>query len=389
MGAKVTHIITDLKTGGAERMLVKLLKRMDPQRIQSRVITLMDGGRLAEEIKDLGFSIQGLGMKPGRPSLRSMIRLSRLLKGERSNILQGWMYHGNLMASLGKRFSKGAPRVVWNIRQSLSDMKYEKPLTALIIRLGKRWSRNADAIIYNSRDSFQKHSTFGYASERSHVIPNGFDPDSFRPQRNKTSERKLKWGMEVEDLVIGMLGRYHEVKSYPTFLKAIRIVQSKRKSVKALLAGTHINNQNSELRQIIQELRLEDKVICLGELKEPSNFFSGIDIFCSVSAWGESFPNVLGEAMACGIPCVATRLGDIPDILGKGGLLIQPKDSEALAEQIIKLIDCGEPGRLKIGLEGRKRIIEHFTIDRIAKAYEDLYEGLCEQKEKLSQCVAS
>ena len=122
----VVFVITSLGTGGAQMMLYKLLTRIDREKFSPTVVTLIPGGMFSERIAELDVPIYDLGMRQGMPNISSLMRLRKLLRQLQPKVIQGWMYHGNLMASLGKFMSRGDATVFWSVHQSLASISAEK-----------------------------------------------------------------------------------------------------------------------------------------------------------------------------------------------------------------------------------------------------------------------
>ena len=170
---RVTHIITGLSTGGAERSLLKLLEASSELRDGARVISLRDLGTVGPHLSALGIPVSAIGVHGSLPTPAAVLRLRSQVRCTTSALLQGWMYHGNLAALAARGWLPGRVPLVWNIRHSVYSLASEKSLTALLIRLGAVLSHLPDRIIYNSRLAASQHEALGYAADRTVVIPNG------------------------------------------------------------------------------------------------------------------------------------------------------------------------------------------------------------------------
>lgn len=369
---RVVFIITGLATGGAEMMLLKLCSKLDRSRFTPCVISLSDKGIIGPRIEALGVPVYNLGMRQGSPSLAGFFRLRRLILTLRPNLIQGWMYHGNLAASL----VAGSSAVVWGIRQSLYGLDNERVLTRWVIRLGAALSRYPHAIAYNSRTSAHQHEVFGFKQSRTCIIPNGFDTEVFQPDNNVRARIRQELGLSDNTILVGLIGRYHPMKDHRNFLNAASLLRQEFPDVRFLLAGCDVNTDNSELAAMIVEYHLSDRVLLLGERKDIPQLNAALDIASSASAWGEGFANVIGEAMSCGVPCVVTDVGDSAWIVGDMGKVVMRCDPVALAAAWKSLIMLGCEGRKSLGLRARQRVIENFSLESVVKQYEDLYESL-------------
>ena len=328
---RILHIINDLQTGGAETMLLKLLSQQHHPHSDTAVLTLVDGGPIAQEIRDLGVLTYSLGLKSKSSTPGSLLRLSQFLRRFRPSLIQGWMYHGNLAALLSKTLLLSKCPVLWNIRHSLYDLRKEKGSTALCVRLGARMSRHVAGVLYNSYESASQHEVLGYRKDKTQVIPNGFDVKRFSPSRLAREELRASVNIPSGWRVVGMVGRYHPMKDHHTFLLAARRLLGLGHKVVFILAGRGVNKSNSELTTKIRDLDLLEHVRLLGEQPAVEKVFAALDIASLSSSWGESFPNVIGEAMACEVPCVATDIGDVSRVIADTGIVVPAQDPQALA----------------------------------------------------------
>lgn len=376
--SNVAHVITGLDTGGAEMMLVKLLEGGDRKRWNATVLSLRDRGTLGKRIEGLGVPVATLGLRGSVPGPGQLWGLVRQLRRIQPKLIQGWMYHGNLAATIGQTIGRRGTPVIWNIRYTLNGRSQEKPLTAVIIRLGALLSGRVARIIYNSHTSASQHAEIGYSTAGSVVIPNGFDTDRFAPSASARSTTRQRLGVANDAVLIGRIGRYHPMKDYPVFLHAAALLIRERPHVRFVLAGLGVDERNRELTDLVHALELGGKVYMLGEVHPINALMSSLDILCSSSAFGESFPNVLGEAMSSGVACVTTDVGDSAAILEKGGWVVPPNNPAALAAACRALSDLSIDERRRIGAQGRARVLSGFSLPRIVERYESLYTEVLE-----------
>ena len=370
---RICHLITGLNTGGAERMLIKLLAATDRERFQPTVISLMDRGTLGDQIEALNIPLVCIGLPQGRPTVAGGLRLLRQLRHIRPHLLQGWMYHGNLAATVGARLALWQTPVIWNIRQSLYALEHERPLTRAIIRLSAALSADPQHIVYNASISAEQHERAGFSDRHRVLIANGFNVDHYRPDRIRGAELRRQLGVGTDTLLIGMAARYHPMKDHAGLLQAAAQVIQHHPSVHFALAGTGVDDNNRPLTALIEQLGLAQQISLLGERSDMPAFFQALDLAVMSSAWGEGFPNVLGEAMACGVPCITTAVGDAPMIVGDTGLVVPAREPGSLADAIDRLIRLGDDRRHALGDAARARVIEQFALASIARQYEDLY----------------
>ena len=356
-------------------MLFKLIKKnLSSSDNQHFVVALIGKGTIGPEIEALGTPVVNLNICNYRINrlLFGLRKLVILVRKYNPNIVQGWMYHGNLAALVSARIFRSKASVLWNIRHSLYDLKEEKPITRLIIQIDAKLSSKVYSIIYNSKVSSEQHKAVGFDDRKSMIIPNGFDCEVFRPDQKKRNIMRQKIGIGDDEFIIGHAARYHPIKDHVSFLKAADMIIDRGFVARFVLAGRNVDRENLMLSQVTENIGLRNKVDFVGEQKDMPAFMNALDIF-TLSSTSEAFPNVIGEAMACGIPCVATNVGDVAYIIGDTGKVVPPADPEALATAWQEILDMGEQARKALGEKARLRIRNNFSLDEVFVAYEKLY----------------
>lgn len=376
---RVLHVINDLSIGGTEIMLEKLLSRTDRTLFDPSVISLNGVGPLGEKIRDLGIPVESLELRASVLSPFHLMRLARAARRIAPQLIQGWMYHGNLAAQIAGMFSHRPSRVVWNIRQSLSSLSDEKPATAKAIRLGARFSNWPALIVNNSQKSAVQHAALGFPAGKTVVIPNGFDTDTFVPSDEARASVRAELGVPKDTLLVGRVGRYHHTKDYPNFLRAAGLLLRDYPDIQFLVAGKNIDWNNESLRRYVQEFGLLERIHLLGERVDIPRLTAALDIAVS-SSHAEGFPNVIGEAMACAVPCVVTDVGDSGWLVGDTGRIIASQDAEALAANCGELICLSREERQQLGSAARRRINTRYSIASVARLYEALYQHILAEK---------
>ena len=377
---KVLHVITGLSSGGAERALYNILAGGLAKQFDSVVVSLRDGGVYASRLRALGVPVYELGMRSGLPGPATIARLRALVRQHRPDLIQGWMYHGNLAASLAAILAPGQPAVAWNVRHSLYQLSAEKPLTRQVIRGNRLLSSRPHAILYNSRLSREQHEAFGFSSTMGRVIANGFDTEALAPTSEQRAAARELIGIEESDVVVGHVARFHPMKDHAGFLRAALRVLERRPETRFLLLGRGVSFENPALRGIVPDA-LADRFIFLGERTDAHQLMHAMDILCMSSAWGEAFPNVLGEAMASGVPCVATDVGDSADIVGDTGRIAPPSQPDALAEALLEFLAISATERVAMGRAARQRIEARYALPAIVSQYAEMYNQLVQEKQ--------
>ena len=321
--------------------------------------------------------VHALGMSPSRPSPAALMRLRRLVRTVRPDLLQGWMYHGNLAASVARVMAIGRPGLVLNIRNSLYDISNEKPGTRAVIRAGKLVSRQPDCILYNSHVSRAQHEAFGYHAAHGAVIPNGFDTSLWRPDAVARQQMRAALGLGPCDKLVGFVGRYHPMKDIPNFLQAMAGLMAADPQVHCAIIGQDADPENPALAPYFNALPAARRHV-FGRRDDVAQLMPGCDLFC-LSSSSEAFPNVLGEAMACGLPCVATDVGDCRHVIGDTGRIVAASDPVALRQALGDMLGLADDARISLGAAARARIADQFslvaTVDRYSVIYDSLLQG--------------
>ncbi len=377
---RVLHIITSLTTGGAERALYNLLHGGLAEHFNCHIISLSDEGTLGPLISDLGVSVTSLGMRSGRPSFAGLIKLRRLVREFQPTLIQGWMYHGNLAAMLACTLASERPVLAWNIRHSLYSLNFEKIMTRQVIRANRFFSASPDAILYNSRLSRKQHEAFGFVSLNGVFIPNGIDEQKFFFSSSSRKRVRSELGIPAEAQIVGHVARLHPMKDRPVFVRAAVDLAFRHPETYFLLIGRDVSLDNEMLEQLIPA-QVRDRFHLLGERSDVYELMRVMDVFCLSSAWGEGFPNVIGEAMATNVPCVATDVGDSAAIIGDTGFVVPSRDDEALASGIEMLLTMPMAERRALGEHARARIEENYSLGAIVEQYAALYERLMSIKQ--------
>jgi|HubBroStandDraft_6_1064221.scaffolds.fasta_scaffold179438_1 glycosyltransferase involved in cell wall biosynthesis len=365
----IAHLITGLETGGAERMLARLVAAGDRSRFRTVVISLTGLGTTGRQIAEAGIDLRTLAVQRGLPDLRALFRLRTILRELRPDIVQSWLYHADLLALLA-HWLGGAPCLMWNLRAT------ETVGSGVVRPLLARFSAIPDAVIVNSLAGKRFHQKLGYRPRRWLHIPNGFDTEALRPDPERRRQGRIELGLATEAIAILLPARYHPMKDHVTFLAAAARLAAQRQEVHFCLIGTGIEPGNQALASAIATHGLGGRVSLLGERSTLDTLYPAIDIASLSSAFGEGFPNVLAEAMCCEVPCVATDTGDAALIVGETGLIVPPRDPAALAAAWDRLIAIGAHGRRALGAAARQRMLANYDLAKVVSQYEAAYETI-------------
>ena len=383
--AVVMHVITGLDMGGAERMLVKLLT---DTRHPSVVVSLRGEGVLGPQIKALGIPVHGLNLARNASIAKGISGLRQLIEQYRPAVIQSWLYAADLLAGYVAK-KQGLP-IVWNIRQSETRCRLDQWHISLNQRINARLSgRWPHSIVFCAHEALRCHQRIGYAAANAVVIPNGIDTDAFRPEPSSRHALRNQWarkGDVAATALVGIAGRYDPLKNHRRFLDVIAGLKSQSTApFRAVMIGRGIESSNAALRAMIEQKGLQDDCHLLGERHDMNAIFNALDLVLLTSD-SEGWPNVLGEAMAAGKPCVATDVGDVARVFGSTGKVVDVDDTGAFIKAVQQCLDTDEQQRKSMGAEARKRIVEHFSIAQTVKQYDGLYTSII--NERASKCAA-
>ncbi|MBG0777280.1 MAG: glycosyltransferase [Desulfovibrionaceae bacterium] len=371
---RVHHLITGLGAGGAETSLYRLLKRLDRGRFACRVTSLTPDGQLAPRIRSLRVPVDDLGLTRSTPSLSALLFFRSHLRSWKADILQTWMYHADLLGLLAG-CCNGARRVVWNLRCSSMELEHYSPMTRRVRSACALLSRFPAAVVSNSRAAVDYHRALGYRARRFEVIPNGVDSAEFRPDAEARCALRAEWGAEEGDPVFGLVARWDHMKGHDVFFRAARRVLERMPRALFVLCGEGADRDNARLARLSIEAGVRDRCRLLGRRVDVNRVTAALDVAC-LSSHGESFPNVVVEAMACGVPCAVTDVGDAALMVGDTGRVVPVRDPAALAEAMVALASLEGAERERLGRAARERAKAEYSLEAMAARYMALYEDL-------------
>jgi glycosyltransferase involved in cell wall biosynthesis len=376
---RITHVIGSLALGGAERSMCALGVRGDLQSTETRVITLLDGGPLRQSLEDQGIVVESLAMRRSVPDPFAILRLARLLRRGRPDIVVTWLDHSNVLGGLAARLAGRIP-VVWNIRHCAPMRSDARPLTRLVGWSSARLSPwLPERVVFVSQAARAMHAAAGFADDRAIVIPNGFDPAIFRP--DAAARRAIRSELHLPDdcQLVGLFGRFHPDKDHENFVRAAARIRAQAPDTRFLLCGTGIDEHNAELVGRLERAGIGQSCRLLGPRFDMPRLTASLDVQVSSSAT-EAMPRVVGEAMACGIPCVVTDVGDSALLVGRTGRTVPPGDDGALAAGCLELLRMPAAARQALGWQARQRIIESFSLDQMVHRHFALWSELARKQ---------
>jgi glycosyltransferase involved in cell wall biosynthesis len=329
------------------------------------VAVFYSGHPLEKELEDAGVPIHSLDKRGRWDTLRFFMQLLRLLRSERPEIVHGYLTEPNISGLILKPLVPGM-KMVWGVRASNMDLTQYDWLARVVFRISCWLSRHADLIIANSRAGCEYHIGQGYPRRRMIVIPNGIDTERFRPDHDARQRIRREWNVPDEEKLIGVVGRLDPMKDHATFLRAAALLARDRLDVRFVCVGNGRPRFAADLRAMGQSLGLSDRLLWVEGKDDVQAVFNALDIVVNSSRFGEGFGNAIAEAMACGVPCVVTDVGDSAWIVGDRGEVVLPNDPEALKKAIASLLDHPKYGASEV----REHIVRIASVPQLISSTE-------------------
>ncbi len=371
---RVCFFLGKLGTGGAERQYVQIASALARSGHSIRFITVYPDGQQWEALKqDDNVDLVSLFASKGKFPFRSVFHFFGSVwklrnEAARSDILYSGLHLPNLMAFFATR-GRSKPKLVWGIRAS--DMTLNRR-RAIPRSLCAWFSPKVDALISNSYAGLRYHQGLGYRVENEHVVPNGIDSAHYTFSPESRANLREELGLRESDVAIGLVARLDPMKGHESFLRAFAEVAKSRSDVKAIIVGRGGAEITQSLRFLASELGISEDVFWLGERRDLPALYSAMDVYCLSSIYGEGFPNVVGEAMSCGLPAVVTDVGDAGRIVDNAEDVVPPGESSVLAAAILRKITPG----VSREEESRELIESRYSVPAIAQATEEIFDSL-------------
>jgi glycosyltransferase involved in cell wall biosynthesis len=372
MKPTILHVITDLGSGGAERMLARLIAAATS--FEHVVVSLTDKTALAVVLRAGGIEVHGLSMRRGMPSPAAVLHLASIIRQTRPTVVQTWLYHADLVGLLAARLS-GCRAVAWNLRCSNMDFSRYRWSTRLVVRLLARLSSRPSVVLVNAQAGRDWHARLGFHPREWALVPNGIDTTLFRPNRSTRETWRDRLAISAETVLVGMVARRDPMKDHETMLAAAALAARAYPKLAFVFAGSGVSWNDPELARLADAIAAP--VHLLGECPDVPALMTALDISALSSAFGEGFPNVVAEAMATGVPCVATNVGDTAAIIGKTGRVVESRDATALSNAIATLAADGT-ARSELGRAARQRIIDLYDLPLAVARYEAIWRRIAE-----------
>lgn len=371
--SNVLYVITSLSVGGAQKALLNLVTSSISEEYKPFVLALRPVDGIRSQFEQAGIPVHELQLNRLQGLLSAPVQLWRLVREIRPDIIHGWMHHGNLLAVLAWLFAGCKPMLLWGMHHTPEAATSERLQHALVLRLGQWLSRFPDNILYVSRRSQQRHREMGYASGRSLVVANGIAVRSGTADGAR-AEVCAELGIDDATPVIGSLTRYVPEKDIPNLVEAIRLFAQAGNNACFVLAGEGMGADNPELVALLKTAGCQENVRLLGIRKDAGRLIAAMDL-ATLSSRREAFPLFLAEAMAAGVPCVATDVGDIAEFVGSTGLVVPRESPAQLAAAWAQLLGLSGTERQQLGQVAQTRIRDTYSLDTVVNLYQSIFRG--------------
>jgi len=351
---KILFLARQLNIGGAERQLVTLANELANRGHQVVIASYYPGGALSNRLDSERVRLISLGKRSRWDLLHFYLALVRLVRLERPAVLHGWMHTQNVFATLAWMLNRDV-KLFWSVR---SARLFPLTLVAKVEeRLRTLLSRFPDCIVVNSIAGLEYAVSQGIPRAKMLFIPNGIDTTLFYPDAALGRRVRAEWGIRDSGKVIGYVARFIPLKNHSLFLKAAAAIAAERPGVSFVCCGHGDPSYLKELQELSRTLGIESRVRWVQAHPDVTAMYNAFDVFCS-SSLTEGFPNVIGEAMACGRHCVVTDVGDCRSVVDGTGVVVPSNDVEALTAGLRQALAAAD----SLNLPARQRILDNFTV---------------------------
>jgi glycosyltransferase involved in cell wall biosynthesis len=373
---EVLHLATSFGRGGAELNLARLATNMDASRFSNTIVAmrLRYDGPMVQRVTQAGVRFRCLEMRAGVPDPTGFVRLLQIVREVRPQVLQTWMYHADLLGLLVGRLAR-VPVILWNVRSTLLN---HRGTARLVCRALVPLSGLPSAVVANSQAGVHVHQALGYKPKKWVWIPNSLQLTQFKPEPEARERLRRDLRLDSDAFLIGLVARFDPMKDHANFIRAGGLISAENPNTNFVLVGQALDSANEHLMSKLRAVGVENRFHLLGLRDDVARITAGLDIACSSSAYGEGTSNSVAEAMACGVPCVVTDVGDSALLVGDTGKVVPPRDPQAFANACLELIALSPQCRSALGTRARRRVERDFSIAATVARYEDLYQSFAQ-----------
>jgi len=374
---RVAFLTRSLSVGGAEVQMTTLARRLPRDEFSTGVLTFYDepGSALEAPLRQAEVPLQVLEKRGRWDLVRFSVRLARALRAFAPDIVHSYLGAPNILAAALKPALAGS-RLVWGVRESDMDFSHYDWTWRAIFRLQGVLSFVPDLIVANSRSGLDHCLAHGFRGDHASVVPNGIDVQRFRPDRQQGAALRRRWLAGRAGPLIGVTARLDAMKDHANFLEAAAKLAAANEEIRFVCIGQGEPAYTAKLQGIAQSLGLAERLVWSGHQADMPPALNALDLNLLPSAFGEGFPNAVGEAMACGVPCVVTDVGDAALVVGPAGSVVSRRDPAALAAAVERRLEAPERERQALSEAARQHIVEGFSVDAMVERTSDLYRDL-------------
>lgn len=372
---KVTFFAHSLRLGGAEVQLAALARGLDRRNFAPSLVCIHGDGELLQTVRDAGVPVQVVGKRGRFDVVGLFVRIVRALRAQTPDVVYSFLGLPNVIAGMAGPFLRDC-RIAWGVRASDMHVSERGLDWRILFALERMLAGRADAIVCNSWSGRDHLAANGFPTKAMVVQPNGIDCERHAPDAMARSRLRAELGVGDEEVVIGMVGRLDPMKDHPNFLRAAADLAAEVRQVRFICVGGGPDDYAAELRRLADELGLASRVIWTGVRTDVAALYNAFDIVTLSSRYGEGFPNVVGEAMACGLPCVVTDVGDAARVVGDTGIVVPIETPRALADGWRAVLAGGPQARAERGVRARQRIESEFPTRAMISGSEAILRAL-------------
>jgi len=380
---RVLFVIRSLEGGGAERQVVALTKGLANQGIEVAIAVFYCGGIFDADLKVSGVELIDLKKRAKGGYFNLLLGLRSTIRSYDPDVVHSYMWDANVLSFLAAKTSSSC-KIIFGIRASNLDGKQYGMASRILILMEAVLSRFVDHIICNSHAGHRVVNGRGFPEDRITVIPNGIDIDKFFPDPAKKETQRRLWDIPNSSRVVGLVARMDPMKDHETFVRAAANVSSRYDDVHFVCVGNYegLDDKIDELRGIYGQNGQKNNFHFFSQSNDIPSVMNAIDVLCLSSAFGEGFPNVIGEAMSCGTTCVVTNVGDSAEIIGDCGQVVPPKSPEKLAEAIMRQLDLIKGNEEILSQKARARIEARYSLSKLNQSTMALLQNILEANER-------
>lgn len=369
---KIVLFTRSLNVGGAERQFCELVKYLHRSGHEVTVMTYYSGGKLEEELRTIpGLQLLSMGSTGAWHSLLLTLKVAAYCRRIAADVL--YCFIGHEPAYVTKFLTK--TKTVIRISNGGMDFSQNNPKSKFLLRLGRFFSMWTDLIVSNSLAGQRFYQSFGYNAAKMVIVHNGFDVSRFRPDADLRLQSRSEMNVSEQTFVYGYVARFHPEKGHKFFLEAAVDLSTVSKDWKLVFAGGGSKEFKIELQKIAEQLGLDEQCIWMDDCMDMPLLYNGLDA-CVLVSPAEGFPNVIGEAMSVGIPCIATKVGEVSELLGSDEFIVEYGDVSGLSANLRKMVESPSESLKEIGEQNRKRMVEKFSVEQCGEKYLHLFDAL-------------